>query len=376
MPLDLHARDPDDDDDNEQDRSSGNEWTPQGDNDNGIELTAHEAAFMPPGSGSGSRSGRTALRSVPRHFPANELAVLRQVRTVINAEGTEVLAPEFLGQILGNCITVQRGARCMAQAVAYRAKPGKNEAPARSALAEDLLQEAVLRWLDGSWNYPKADFDKDMSSSDPVGYVAARFCGSWSRSRIRGLWVDECKRSKTRAETEASFVQTYCGVHPGQTVGVDDGEVPDVPAPESVTLDKIYQLMPAPQVMALIQQLVEITAECGGFGKYSASAAEVFRLLRSERGLPPQEVANRCGVPDDFAYKMNRTDEECYVVRQIRRFASGSEAYRQLMALCPDELYEHFRGRAIEWFVINLDDALDQLGRRAPDTRGEDALDD
>ena len=88
----------------------------------------------------------------------------------------------------------------------------------------------------------------------------------------------------------------------------------------------------------------------------------MFRLLYVQPKIPRDVVAQRCGVPLGFVYKMDQSEfkDGCapYVVEQIRKHAVDTEAYKELMGLCPQELLERFRHHQMVWLAHYLSESV------------------
>lgn len=387
MRIEPHARDPDDDPSDRDDRDdlesapAGNDAWPLDER-----VADHQAAFVPPRGKEQPRPDsylhgqRLRKRTAT---PKDEVRVLGRVRTAFNDKGVEVLAAPFLAEIFSECHTIRNVGLSLASWTARRSSV--RHADEQREMANDLFQECVFRWIDGSWNYSLSNFKADLATEDPLLSLAFRLFGK--HGRIKSVLHSEMKRVSTRKQTEKQYFESHVadltpGALPslGAAQGQDDQLMPEMKAPEPVALGDVLRLLQTPQMQQRLQALVDITAERGGFGKHSAVASEVFRLLYAKPRIPREVVAERCNVPLSFVYDMNKCEQKNgkapYVVEQIRQHASDTTTYKEMMGLCPQELLERFRQHSMEWLTINLIEHLSDLGLYSPDTPDDEGSGD
>lgn len=375
MRIEPHAPDPSDGQD------ADIETTRRHPPDDSDQLVDREAVFVPP-----ARERQERAPSYLHHllkegycgFSASEVEVLRSVEFIRNSEGTEVVSPRSLGQIFAKCKTVIQIGVQVSRQVARRMKAPSGVPQA--ADGEDLLQEAILRYLDGSWNYPRAKFETDLAAVEPARWVARSLFGQRNRGRILSVQDGKKKQRTTRIESEHVF---NSATEDESDVGLVRNGVTMLDN-SRLSVHQLLDLM-LPEVRGLLHELIEAVAAKRGWGKHSAAATTVFQELcdfarqHGDTTVPYEAIAAECGVTESFARDMaktgydRKTDKYEYVLEKIMKHARDSQAYDKLQSLCPHALRQQYQYLGIAAAARALGFGLEKIGMH--DTQSTDSDD-
>jgi len=359
----MSDRDPNDNNDDFDGEASSAEET----------LEHHEAPFRP--ANNGLKTCETfprapsyihqQLRGHPAAFAANDQRVFALVKfgTPIGGRrpGMQIVDERSVGLLISQCEGVMAYAIDIARAVAR--KLGRHDG--RHGDQGDVLQEAVVKYLDGSRTYLQTKFESDLKSPNPSRAVAQSLFGVPYLGVISG--VDSQNRER--------FLKNDALAN---TIVNRDEENPIELPGESLDIDDVISGL-TEVALPLIHKLIARAVTNNGFGKYRAFALEVFRLHCGAIPVNAKLVAERLEVSEGFVYNMAKvghdpkTDKPEYVLGQIMKFAAGSDELAQLLALSPVDLHDRYKHLGSGALLSSLSRSVPRLDKTSDDD-GTDAV--